>query len=192
MRLPQIRMEQTHARLGLDIQKPVQELRQPRAVLNMKQEPAKLDIQQPKGQLTIDTSEAQANIDLRGPLRRTRDNADYGRRMWLEAIAKISSNGDRLAAIHKKGNSIADIAQEGSLIYEGKEILAAGSIVGDGVEIRYEAKKPIINVEVRGVTMDPHIQKAVHEYTPGKVSPYVDRWNSLKIDFVGLHVDQQL
>jgi len=192
LRLPQIRMEQTYARLGLDIQKPVQELRQPRAELNMKQMPAKLEIQQPKGELTIDTSEAQANIDLRGPLRRTRDNADYGRRMWLEAIAKISSNGDRLAAIHKKGNPIADIAQEGSLIYEGKEILAAGSIVGDGVEIRYEAKKPIINVEVRGVTMDPQIQKAVHEYTPGKVNPYVDRWNSLKIDFVGLHVDQQL
>ncbi|NGQ95631.1 hypothetical protein G3578_10745 [Brevibacillus sp. SYP-B805] len=192
MRLPQIRIHQTYARLGLDIQKPVQEIRQPRAELNMIQKPAVLEIHQPQGVLTIDTSEAQANIDLRGPLRRTQDNAEYGKRMWLEAIAQISEEGDRLAAIENGGNPIADIAFENSVIYEGKEILAEGSIVGDGVELHYEAKKPIINVHLGGVHMNPETHKAIHQYTPGKMRGYIQQWNSLQIDVVGLHVDERL
>ncbi|MFY0543153.1 DUF6470 family protein [Brevibacillus sp. H7] len=191
MRIPQIRLEQTFARLGLDIQKSVQEIQQPPAVLNLRQEAAILEIRQPQGTLTIDTSEAQANIDLRGPLRRTRDNAQYGYQKWLEAVAFISQSGDRLAAIERKGNPIADIAFEESVIYNNTEIIAAGSLTGDGIEIRYEAKKPMIDVQVRGVRMDPEIKKPIHNYTPGKVSGHMLQWNSLKIDFVGLYVDEK-
>lgn len=191
MQIPQLRMEQTFARLGLDIQKPVQEIRQPKAELNIRQEPAILKIRQPQGVLTIDTSEAQANIDLRGPLRRTRDNADYGYQKWLESIAQISQEGDRLVSIENKGNPIADIAFEESGIYDSKEILAAGSLIGDGVEIHYEPRKPIIEVEVRGFSMNPEIKKPIHNYTPGKVTGYMLQWNSLKIDVVGLFVDQK-
>ncbi|MGC5324885.1 DUF6470 family protein [Brevibacillus sp. SYSU BS000544] len=193
MQLPQIRMQQTPALLGLRINKPVQEIQQPRAELNLKQEPAIMDIKQPKGELTIDSSEAQENIDLRGPLRRSRDNAEYGYKMVMEAIEFKSQSGDRLAAIENKGsNPIADIAFEESAIYQSNEIIAAGSIVGDGIEIRFEARKPEINVQVRGKSMDPVIHKPIHNYTPGKVEGYIRQWNRLSIDYVGLHVDQSL
>ncbi|WP_289140224.1 DUF6470 family protein [uncultured Brevibacillus sp.] len=189
MRLPQITMTQTYAKLGLDIQKPRQEIEQPQADMNMRQEAATLDIRQQQGQLFIDTSEAQANIDLRGPLRRTADHAEFGNRRAFEAVQQISYEGDRLAAIENKGNPIADIAYEESGIYEGTEIIAAGSIIGDGIEIRYEAKKPIIDVQVRGVRMDPEIKAPVHNYTRGKVEGYLLQKNSLRIDAVGTHVD---
>ncbi|MFD2369393.1 DUF6470 family protein [Brevibacillus sp. GCM10020057] len=191
MRLPQIRMEQRFIQLGLEIEKPVQEIQQPKAELNMRQEPAILEIHSPRGELTIDTSEAQANLDLRSPRRRIQDNAEYGYQKWLEAIAQISMEGDRLAAIENKGNPIADLAFEDSGIYQGKEIIAAGSLIGDGVEIRYEAKKPEINVIVRGVRMDPEIKKPILNYTPGKVRGKIEVWNSLTIDFVGLYVDKK-
>ncbi|WP_419877942.1 DUF6470 family protein [Brevibacillus centrosporus] len=191
MRLPQIRMEQQFIKLGLDIQKPVQEIQQPKAELNIRQEPAIIEIHSPQGELSIDSSEAQANLDLRSPARRIRDNAEYGQQKWLEAIAQISLEGDRLAAIENKGNPIADLAFEDSGIYEGKEIIAAGSIVGDGIEIRYDAKKPVINVTVRGYHMDPEIKKPVLNYTPGKVRGEIEKWNSLTIDFVGLYMDQK-
>jgi hypothetical protein len=191
MQLPQIRMQQTYAQLGLNIKKPVQEIQQPQAELNLRQEPAVLDIQQAKGRLTIDTSEAQANIDLRGSLRRTRDNAEYGYQKAMEAIAQIAQEGDRLAAIERGGNPIADIAFEESIIYDNTEIIAEGSIVGDGIEIRYDLQPAKIDVQVRGKRMDPVIHKPIHNYTPGKVEGYIRQWNSLQIDFVGLHVDKQ-
>jgi hypothetical protein len=192
VQLPQIRLQQTFAQLGLRIHKPIQEIEQPRAELNLHQEPAALEIRQPRGTLTIDTSEAQANIDLRGPLRRTRDNADYGYQKAMEAIAQISQEGDRLRAIENRDNPIADIAYEESVIYHNTEISAEGSLVGDGVEIRYEAHRPEINVKLGGATMNPEMKKPIHNYTPGKVEGYIQRWNSLKIDFVGLHVDRFL
>lgn len=193
MQLPQIRMQQTPILLGLRINKPVQEIQQPQAELNLKQEPAIIEIKQPNGELTIDSSEAQANLDLRGPLRRGRDNAEYGYQKAMEAIEFISQSGDRLAAIENKdSNPIADIAFEESVIYRSEEIIAAGSIVGDGIEIRYEAHKPEIKVQVRGKSMDPVIHKPIHNYTPGKVEGYIRQWNSLSIDYVGLHVDQTL
>ncbi|MGG1664380.1 DUF6470 family protein [Brevibacillus sp. NRS-1366] len=192
MRLPQLSMTQTYAKLGIDVQKPVQEIQQPQAELNMRQEAAILDIRQEQGELYIDTSEAQANIDLRGPLRRTADYADFGNRRAMEAIGQISYEGDRLAAIENKGNPLADIAYEESGIYEGKEIIAAGSIIGDGIEIRYEAKKPIIEVQVRGMRIDPEIKKAVHNYTRGKVEAYLLQKNSLQINVVGTRVDTGL
>jgi|GEM_PF-218385 len=193
MQLPQIRMQQTYAKLGLKIEKPVQEIRQPQAELNLRQEPAILEIRQPKGELTIDTSEAKRNIDLKSSMERTRDNYDYGYQKVMEAIAQISQEGDRLAAIERRGaNPIADISFEESVIYRNTEIIAAGSIVGDGVEIRYQAKPPEINVQVRGKKMDPVIHRPVHNYTPGKVQGYIMQYNSLKIDFVGLNVDRSL
>lgn len=191
MRIPQLLIEQKYARLGLNIQKPVQEIRQPKAELNIHQEPAKLEIHQTQGKITIDSSEAQANIDLRGPLRRTRDNAEYGYRKWLEAIAQISMEGDRLAAIENKGNPIADISFEESAIYQSDEIIAEGSLIGDGIEINYEAQKPVIDVKVGGVTINPEIKRPIHEYTPGKVTGYMLQMNSIKFDVAGLNVDQK-
>ncbi|MGD8190283.1 DUF6470 family protein [Brevibacillus ginsengisoli] len=193
MQIPQISMHQTYAQLGLRITKPVQEIQQPQAELNLRQEPAIVEIHQPQGKLTIDSNEARENIDLRSSARRSRDNEEYGYQKAMEAIAQISEEGDRLAAIENKGaNPIADIAFEESTIYHNTDIIAEGSIVGDGIQINYEAHKPEINVQVRGKKMDPVIHHPIHNYTPGKVEGYMKQWNSLSIDFVGLNVDRSL
>lgn len=189
MQIPQLRMTQTYAQLGLNITKPVQEIQQPQAELNLRQEPAILEIRQPPGKLTINTEEAQANIDLKGPLRRTRDFAEFGYQKAMEAIEQISVEGDRLAAIEKGGNPIADIAFEESVIYHNTEIIAAGSLVDDGIEIHYEAQPAEINWTVRGKKMDPVIHKPIHNYTPGKVEGYMKQWNSLTIEVVGNNLD---
>jgi hypothetical protein len=185
-------MEQTFARLGLNIQKPVQEISQPTADLNMKQENAVLEIHQENGVLTMDASAARENIDLRGPLRRTRDHADFGYQRYMEAVAEISTEGDRLRAIENKGNPIADLAYENSGIYEATEIIAPGSIIGNGIEIHYEAKKPVIQFHARGVSMDPVIKKPILNYTRGIIEGYIQQKNSLKIEVAaGALVDQR-
>lgn len=193
MRLPQIQIKQTYAQLGLKTTKPIQEIRQPKAELNLRQEPAVMDIRQAKGQLQIDTSEARENLDLRSSAQRSRDNAEYGLRKAMEAIAQISMEGDRLAAIEKKGaNPIVDISFEESILYQSHEIIAAGSIVGDGIEIRYDLQPAQINIQARGKKMDPVIHRPIHNYTPGKVEGYMKQWNRVDIDVVGLYVDQKM
>lgn len=191
MQLPQIRLEQTYARLGLNIQKPVQEISQPSAELNITQENAVLEIHQENGVLLMDASEARENIDLRGPLRRTRDHADFGYQRYLEAVAQISGEGDRLRAIEFKGNPIADLAYENSGIYEATEIIAPGSLFGNGIRIQYEAKKPVIHFHTRGVRMDPVMKKPIIHFTPGIIEGYILQKNSLKIEFAGALVDQR-
>ncbi|QQE74113.1 hypothetical protein KDJ56_20050 [Brevibacillus composti] len=190
MQFPQLRMENRYAQLGLNIIKPVQEIQQPKADLQIKQVPAQLEIRQPMGELTIDTSEGQANLDLRGPLRRARDNADYGYQKVMEAIAQISQEGDQLRAIENKGNAIAAIAFEEGSIYQNSYVLDRTS--GDGVEIRYEARRPEINVKFGGAQIEATPQRPIHNYKPGKVEGYVKQWNSLSIEVVGLHVDRSL
>ncbi|GEC91894.1 MULTISPECIES: DUF6470 family protein [Brevibacillus] len=191
MRIPQIQMQQTYAQLGLNINRPVQDIQQPQAELNLRQEAAIIEIRQAKGSLTIDSSEARENIDMRGPLRRTRDNADYGYRMAMEAIANISQEGDQLRAIENKTDAVVAISEQESMPRDS-EIIAAGSLVGDGIEMRYDLQPLDIQVQERGATMDPEIKKPIHNYTPGKVEPYILRWNSLQIEVAGLHVDQRI
>lgn len=187
--LPQIRMEQTMAQLGLDIQKPVQEIKQPQADLNMEQIAAVVEIHQGPGVLTIDTTEGKENIDLRGPMRRTRDYADFGRQRMYEAIAQISSNGDLLRAIENKGNPIADIAYAQSGIYENTDIIADHS-GGDGIEMNYQPQPVQITVKEGGVKMDPQINPPQINYIRGKVEGYIRVKNSLKIEVVGTSLDK--
>jgi hypothetical protein len=192
MQIPQIRLEQTMAQLGLHIQKPVQDIRQPQADLNMEQIAAVIEIHQAPGILTIDTSEAKANMDLRGPLRRTQDYAEFGKQRMYEAIAQISMEGDRLAAIERKGsNPIADIAYEESGIYENTDIIADHT-GGDGIEMNYQPQPVQINVELGGVKMNPQINPPELHYQRGKVEGYIRVKNSLLIDFVGMSIDKSL
>lgn len=191
MRLPYISMTQTSAKIGLYIKKPVQEIRQPQAELNMRQEWAILEIRREPGKLSIDTSEAQANLDLRGPLRRMMDYAEYGQQKALEAIGRISMDGDLLASIEQRGaDPIPEIAFAESGIYQNTEIIAAGSIIGDGIEIQYEPGKTTIDVQARGVRMNPEVKKPILDYRRGQIDGYILQKNSLKIEVIGLNVDQ--
>lgn len=189
--LPQLRMEQTYAQIGLQTERAVQEIKQPQAELNMRQEPAELHIEQPMGILKIDSSEARAQIDLKGILRRNREYASLGRQKALQAIAEISQKGDQLRHIEKKGNTIARIAAQDSKIYNSTNIIQADWTT-DGVSISYKAEPPQIEWKAHGVKLEPVIHKPEINYTPGKVNVYVRQQNSLTIDVVGGTLDQGL
>ncbi|MGO0063608.1 DUF6470 family protein [Brevibacillus fluminis] len=189
--LAQIRMEQTYAQIGLQTDRGVQEIKQPQAELNMHQEPAELHIKQSLGVLKIDTTEARAQLDLKGILRRNREYASLGRQKALQAIAKISQEGDQMRHIEKKGNKIAQIAAQNDGIYTNTNVLQA-DWTSDGITISYQKAEPQINWKVNGVKMNPEIHKPEINYTPGKVDVYVRQKNSLTIDVVGGNLDQGL
>ncbi|MBO8164283.1 MAG: hypothetical protein H0Z34_11280 [Brevibacillus sp.] len=183
-------IDQTYAQHGLRTHKPVQRIEQPKAELNLRQEPARMEINQPAAILTIDSTRAREGFGLKPWLSFSNDQASFGRQQLLEAIAEISQDGDRLAAIESKANAIADIAFEQA--FRRADYFPAVPAVDEGVDVRVEARRPVIHVERRGMRMDPVIKAPIREYTPGKVEGYMLQWPRVTIDVVGLHVDRTL
>ncbi|WP_414855347.1 DUF6470 family protein [Brevibacillus sp. IT-7CA2] len=192
MRIPQLRMESTFAQLGLNVRKPVQEIKQPQAEMNLSQKPAELTIEQAKTELMIDSSQARSNIGIMTPMQFSDSNAAYGREKWLQAIAEKSQEGDRMMRIYTRENAIAEIGRE-----KGMRVLEGGyrppsTSNDEGVDISIQAKPVSINVKRNGMSIDPVTRSPELSYTPGKVEPYMIQYNSLKIDVSGSQLDQMM
>ncbi|MED4780387.1 DUF6470 family protein [Brevibacillus choshinensis] len=192
MHIPQLRMESTFAQLGLNINKPVQTIKQPQAEMNLKQVPATLNIEQARTILQIDSSQARANIGIMTSMQFSDSSAAYGKQKALQAIAEKSQEGDRLMRIYTKENAIAEIGREKGLrALEGGYTPPAASD-DEGVDISIELKPVVINVQRNGMSIDPVTKPPELSYTPGKVEPYMIQYNSLKIDVVGSQLDQMM
>lgn len=192
MQIPSIRMESTFAQIGLNIKKPVQQIEQPQAEMNLSQKPAGLTIEQARTELQIDSSQARANIGLMTPMQFSDSNASYGKQQWLQAVGEISQEGDQLMRIHTKANAIADIGKaRGMRVLEGGYTPPAASN-DEGVDISIQAKPPVIKVDRHGMSINPVIKPPVLSYTPGKVEPYMKQYSSLKIEVVGTQLDRMM
>ncbi|MEH6937384.1 DUF6470 family protein [Bacillus sp. JJ664] len=190
MQLPQIRLQSTFAKLGLNIDKPVQEIEQPQADLSIKQPQAEMEIQRVAPTLEMDSYEARADLDLKSVSRRIEDFANEGYQGWLDAIGRMAQQGDRMMKVQQNKNALADIARENGTdpIYDTNIAFLprAGSFKMSydpgSIEINWNIHKPEIEVTP---------QKAITNYTPGKVTGYMDTWNELQIDFTGITIDEK-
>ena len=192
MRIPQLRMESQFAQLGLNITKPVQEIQQPHAELNLQQKPAELSIVQASTELNIDSSQARANIGIMTSMQFSDSNVAYAHQKWLQAISEKSQEGDRLMRIYTKENAIAEIGREkGQRVLEGGYTPPSASN-DEGVDVNIQLKPVDINVIKNGMSMNPVIRPPELSYTPGKVEPYMLQYNRLKIDVVGGHFDRMM
>lgn len=192
MQIPKLQMQSTFAQLGLNIIKPVQEIRQPQAEMNLRQVPATLTIEQARTELQIDSSQARANIGIMTSMQFSDSAAAYGQQKALQAIAEKSQEGDRMMRIYTKENVIAAIGKEKGLrVLEGGYTPPAAS-ADEGVDIHVELKPVRIDVQRNGMSMNPVTKPPELSYTPGKVEPYMLQYNSLKIDVVGSQLDQMM
>lgn len=184
MRLPQIRLESTFIKTGLQIQKPVQKIEQPKATQSIQQPKAELEINTAPGKLAIDQTEAKAQLGLKTIPRLVSEAAQEGRQAVLEGIGRRASEGDQLMRIENQGNPIPQIAEANA--FKEKQF-GIGWIPSHGsVKLQYTPADVQVKVTPRKPIIDAQIQKPIHEYTPGNVSVYVEQKNSLKIDFVNL------
>lgn len=184
MRLPQIRLESTFIKTGLQIQKPVQKIEQPKADLSIQQPKADLEINTVPGKLSIDQSEARAEYGYKSAPRVIAEAAQKARQALLEGIERRASEGAQLMKIENKGNPIPQIAEAN--LFKEKQF-GIGWIPSHGsVKLHYTPADVQVKVTPRQPIIDSQIRKPIHEYTPGDVSVYVEQENSLKIDFVNL------
>lgn len=190
MELPQIRIQSTFVKLGLNIEKPIQDIQQPKADISIEQPKAEMEIERVAPSLEMDSFEARADLDLKSVRRRIEEFAQEGYQAWLEAIGRMAQQGDQMMRVYQNKNAIADIAHEKGTdpIYETNIAFLPRpgsfhmSYDPGSIEINWTLHKPEIEVTP---------QKAITNYTPGKVSGYIDNWNDLKIDYTGITIDQK-
>jgi hypothetical protein len=185
MKLPQIRLQSTFAKIAIKTTSPVQEIKQPPAELALQQPPAEMKIETTPAKLTIDQTKAWEDMDLKNIFRRIEEFAQQGYEDWLEGIARVSRQGDELMRIEDGGNPIAEQAKENSEdpIYD----FNIGWIPSlFSVKTNFETAKVHIDVKVNKPINNTKINKPMINYTPGKVTIDLAQRNSLKIDFVNL------
>lgn len=185
MHLPQIRLKTTFIKTGLTIDKPVQEIQQPKAIQHIEQPAAILEIETIPGQLHIDSSQARAEVGLKTTSQRVQEFAQDGYQDWLTGLARRARQGRELMQIHKKGNPIVAHAKENSQLPE-KQFNIGWIPSHFSVKMQYDPAQVNITVKPQRPVTEAEIQKPTHNYTTGKVRIDILQKNTLEIDFTNV------
>ncbi|WP_110928437.1 DUF6470 family protein [Bacillus massiliglaciei] len=190
MEIPQIRLQSNSAKIGLDIQDPVQKIEQAPAELSIEQPKAIMNIETMLGKLTIDQTKAREDVDLKSIFKRTEEAANQGYQDWLAGMARRSEQGRELRHIEKGGSPFSEQAKQNAA-REKKQFNIGWVPSHFSVKIQYEPARVEIDVQQQKPEISATTHKPVHEYTPGKVNVELEEKNSLDIDFVNLFPDEK-
>ncbi|MFJ6210777.1 DUF6470 family protein [Lysinibacillus sp. NPDC092081] len=186
MRLPQIQIQTTDAKIELEISKPQQHIEQPRATQSIEQPAAILEIHTTKGVLQIDSSQARRDIGMIGPLESSANYAEEGKQGSLEGIARRASEGRQLMENAGKGQgraTIQNIAKQNHgphrVPFNIKFVPSVGS-----VKIDYTPGTTDINIERRDPIIDAKVNKPIIDYTPGNVTSTMVQRPDVNIDVI--------
>lgn len=184
MQVPQIRLQQTYAQIGLRITQPIQEILQAPAEVSIKQILATMNINRTPAKLDINQDQARNEVNMKMPDVYSRDNAEAARQAGLEAIAEMVQEGNQLAAIENHSNALVEIATNKALPEPVDFNIAFIPSYGS-VQIDYTPTELHIEWERGGTELNVTPREVVHNYTPGKTEVYLRQKNQLQIDFVG-------
>jgi hypothetical protein len=181
MNFPQITMQSTFGKIGINTQNAQLTIEQPPAELSIEQPKAEMDVEKTPSRLTIDQSRARADVDLKSARERIADAAQQGHQAALEGIARRAQEGEQLMQIENSGNPIAQQANQHKIISEHE--FGLGWIPSWGsVQINYDPGRLAINWRVNKPVIDSHTHQPIMNYYPGKVDFSMKQYPSLNID----------
>lgn len=196
MDFPQIRLESTFVKIGMETKKGKLEIQQKPAELSIQQPKAELFMERKPPKLSIDQTKAREDMDLKSISKRIEEFADRGYQSWLDGLARVSQEGDELMRIENGFSAIPDQAKRNSEspIYDFNIgwIPSAGS-----VKISYDPGALNINWKINKPNIDIKANKPNINYTPDKINILLKQHPSLKIDFenlryVGINYEQNI
>ncbi|WP_339175265.1 DUF6470 family protein [Solibacillus sp. FSL R5-0691] len=183
MNIPQIQLQTTRGQIGLTTQRPVQQIEQPKADLDLQQPKAEMSIRTTKSELSIDSVEMRESLDLMSSRSRTAEVAQYSKQTAMEGLARRVQEGIELMKIENGGNPLADQAKRtGRQPYSSLGIKFIPK--ADSVKINFTPGLTEVQVEPQKVINNTKINKPIHNYTPGKVNVEMQQYPSLKIDWL--------
>jgi len=182
-----LKITQTYAKIGIETNPARYEMQTKRAKLELKQNHAQMRIETKKPKVLIDQYKAFASAGLKNILDLTRSEVQKAKQRALEYIAKVAEDGDRLAAIEKGGNPIAEMAARDlytvhEFNYDAipKERPEITVIEGD-INIELEKNPDGSNnfVETNYIPADVNVK-----FTPAQVRIFLEQYASIKIDYI--------
>ena len=189
MELPQIRLESTYARIGIETRDAVVHMEQSPAELDLQNIPAQMSIQTKPSKLTIDQTLAWEAMNIKSTNRMMEDFANDGRNAALEGVARRAQEGDELMKIENGGNPIAQHAKENAARPE-KQFNIGFIPPHFSVKINYEPAVVSIDWKLGGVINNTKPNKPVFEYELFAVDIFVKERNTLDIDFVNVNFNR--
>ncbi|CAM5561922.1 YviE OS=Lysinibacillus sphaericus OX=1421 GN=LS41612_19590 PE=4 SV=1 [Lysinibacillus sphaericus] len=96
MKLPQIQIRTTDAQIDLNIARPQQYIKQPRATQQIEQPAATLEIHTTRSVLKIDSSQARRDLGLIEPLESSANYAQKGKQEALKGMARRAREGRQM------------------------------------------------------------------------------------------------
>lgn len=183
MNFPQLQIRTTDAKLGLNIEKPNQVIRQPKATQHIEQPAATVEMHTTRGVMKIDSSQARRDVGMISPLESSSRYASAGRQKVMQGIARRASEGRQMMDIAHNLNAVASIAKKNTFPTPSKLGIDFIPSVGS-VKLDYTPAKLDINVQTQNVKISTQANKPIHDYTPGSVSGYMLQNPSIEIDFI--------
>lgn len=182
MSIPQIRMQSTFAQIGIETSRGEMQIEQRHADMMMEQPMAELIIDRRPPRLTIDQTRAFEDVNLKSVFRMTEDVAQAGYQQAMNAIARISQEGDELMMIEHGFSALHSQAERNSL--PPMADFNIGWIPSlNSVKINYDPGDTRINWKTHPVNIEVTPNKPVINYYPGKTNIFLAQKNTLNIDF---------
>lgn len=170
MKLDQVQIHTTDAKVDLQITKPIQHIEQPRAQQHIEQPAATLEIHSEAAKLFVDSSQAYRDLGLLTPKESVEQYAKKGKEKVMEGIVRRASEGDQMMNIsNNAGNAIQQIAASKVFPAPPQMAITWKPSVG-AVKIHYQAGSLDINIQQHKPKIDVQLGKVVHDYTPGDVT----------------------
>ncbi|MFJ7970422.1 DUF6470 family protein [Psychrobacillus sp. NPDC096389] len=183
MNFLQLQIRTTDAELGLNIEKPNQVIRQPKATQHIEQPAAIVEMHTTRGVVEIDSTQARRDVGMISPLESASKYASTGRQKVMQGIARRASEGRQMMDIAHNSDAIASIAKKNTFPTPAKLGIDFIPSIGS-VKLDYTQAKVNINVQTQNPKISAQVNKPIHEYTPGNVSGHMLQNPSIEIDFI--------
>ncbi|MGE7622497.1 DUF6470 family protein [Viridibacillus sp. NPDC096237] len=170
MKLDQIQIRTTDAKVGLNIIDSVQLLKQPRAQQYIEQPAAILQINSEPAKLLIDSSQVYRDLGLYTNRESIQKFANEGKQKGLEGIGRRAREGRQMMDIGKRKGSIIPLISKNNANPSPKKIGITWKPSVGAVKIKYVPDQLDINITRQDPKIDVQIGKVVHDYTPGDVT----------------------
>lgn len=189
-----LQINQTSALIGIDRIPGSMEMRTQNARLEMTHKEAKVNIESELPKVIIDQYECFAECGLKN----SRDlNEEINQRAYqqlMEYIGGTAEDGDMLAAIHNKGNAVAQIAQRKSIVEH-----EFGMVTMPTSRPRIEVTGSLsFNPEPNGQGIHNGVEgtytpgKVDYNYTPTQIKISMRQYNSISFNYTGNNIDQSI
>jgi hypothetical protein len=179
MSIPQIQIRQQYALIGIDTQPGRLQIQQPQATMEIRQTPAELRISQPMGHFEINQDRARDALGIGNHLETMQKIYSKASDIALEGVARVVEEGNQLAAIHLKGNPIADNAANWQSTSPDFDVRGPASF--DNVDIQYIPGQLSMDASPARVDINVQVNPPVISYQRGTVDIYLRQKPDLQI-----------